>query len=89
MIGLRVNQTVNVTVDPSNAYGSVNPSLIISVPIAAFGNSIPTVGLRVTTSNGQAAIIQSVNATNAIVDFNNPLAGKTLHFEIRVVAIQK
>ncbi len=92
VVGMRLNQTKNVTLPPSLAYGNVNPNLIITVPIAAFGNQTVKDGMPVTkNANGQQlqGVVTQVNSTNATVDFNPPLAGKTLYFSIRVVKITK
>lgn len=42
-----------------------------------------------TIMNGQqlSGIVTSVNATNATVNFNSPLAGKTLIFNVTILSI--
>ena len=89
VVGMQLNQTKNITVTPEEGYGLVNQSLIVVVPISVFGNRSVSIGTAVTAPSGQSGIVTAVNATNATVDFNPPLAGKTLLFEIKVVAIQK
>jgi peptidylprolyl isomerase len=91
VIGMKVNQTKTVTIPANEAYGEVNPEMIISVPISNFGNETLKVGMDVsaTSSNGQElqGVVKSFNSTNATIDFNPPLAGQTLIFEIKVVEI--
>lgn len=89
VIGMKVGESKTVSVPPDEGYGYVNQSRIISVPISDFGNNTPTVGEIVTTATGSQGEITVINATNAIVNFNSPLAGKTLVFSIKVVAIGK
>lgn len=92
VIGMAINQTKTITLPPSEAYGEVNQSLIVSVPLKAFGNQTITVGMTVTedvVGHEYQGVVTAFNATNATVDFNPPLAGKTLIFQIKVVAIQK
>jgi FKBP-type peptidyl-prolyl cis-trans isomerase 2 len=89
VVGMGLNQTKNITVQPSQGYGFVNQSLIISVPRTDFGNQSLSLGLAFKISTGQQGIITAINATNVTVDFNPPLAGKTLMFQIRVVSIKK
>lgn len=89
VIGMKVNQTKNITLTPEEGYGLVNQSLIISVPKSVFGNQTISVGMQISNRNGQHGTVTEVNATNVTVDFNNPMAGKTLIFEIKVVAINK
>ena len=92
VIGMHLNQTKTVTLPVNEAYGPVNPALIVKVPLTAFGNSTVQQGERVTSSNnGQYAvgIVIAVNATDATVNFNPPLAGQTLIFKITVIKIAK
>lgn len=92
VIGMKLNQSKTVTIPANQAYGPVDPGLIISVPVKDFGNETASVGMAVVrTSNGQQTrgVITALNATNATVNFNSPLAGQTLVFEIRVVGIEK
>ena len=44
-------------------------------------------GERVSSSTGQTGVITRLNSTNVTVDFNPPLAGKTLHFYIKIIKI--
>jgi peptidylprolyl isomerase len=92
VIGMQLNQTKTITLPPSEAYGEVNQSLIIIVPIKDFGNQSVTVGMTVTKTvvgNEYQGTVTSVNSTNATIDFNPPLAGKTLIFQIKVIGIQQ
>ncbi len=89
VIGMKVGQVKNVTIPVQDAYGPINQSKIISVPLTDFNKSAIKVGSIVTTSAGQPGEIIALNSTNATVDFNSPLAGHTLDFEIKVVAIYK
>ncbi len=90
VIGMALNQSKTITVPPKEGYGLVNQSLIVVVPRSVFGNQSITVGMMVkSTGNGQQGLVTAVNATNVTIDFNPPLAGKTLIFQVKVVAINK
>ena len=93
VIGMRVGESKNVTIPPSEAYGEPSANLIVEVPLSSFGNSTVTEGMGVTQTapNGQQfqGIVTSVNSTTATVDFNPPLAGKTLVFDRKVSSIGK
>jgi len=52
-------------------------------------NIIPELGSVVTTVFGEEAVISDINDTDFIIDFNHPLAGKTLIFEVKVRDIIK
>lgn len=90
VIGMKLNQTKNITLPVNEAYGPVNPAMIVSVPISVFGNQSNTlkVGGFVSSTTGATGVIDAINATNVTVNFNPPLAGKVLVFEIKVVKIQ-
>ncbi|MCL5427616.1 MAG: FKBP-type peptidyl-prolyl cis-trans isomerase [Candidatus Marsarchaeota archaeon] len=93
VIGMGINQSKTVTIPVNEAYGQINPALIISFPISAFGNQTPKAGQIVGENNPAGGsitgIVTYVNATNATVDFNQPLAGHALVFTIRVIRIGK
>lgn len=89
VIGMRIGQNKTVTLPPSEAYGPVNQSLIVQAPLSEFKNANVTVGLHVSTQSGFSGIVTAVTSNTATVDFNPPLAGKTLIFNIKVVAIRK
>ena len=91
VIGMALNETKNVTLTPGEAYGYTNSNLIVSVPLSAFGNQTVSVGIPVSkVSGGQQfrGIVTAMNSTNVIINFNSPLAGKTLLFTIKVVGIK-
>lgn len=90
IIGMTLNQTKTVTIPANEAYGEPNPNLIVALPIKQFGNQTVKVGevIRETASNRTyEGIITALNDTTATVNFNSPLAGQTLIFNIRLVKI--
>ncbi len=95
VVGMRLNQTKSVTLSPAEAYGEPNPALVVQVPLSRFGNnsSAIKIGEIITASSKSGQPVQgrvtSISSDNATIDFNPPLAGKTLKFEIKVVGIQK
>ncbi|MGC8649014.1 MAG: FKBP-type peptidyl-prolyl cis-trans isomerase [Candidatus Micrarchaeia archaeon] len=92
VIGMKVGQNKTVTLTPNEAYGPVNPKLIVSVPANAFNsNTLNTMkpGMVVTSPTGAQGLILSKNNTTVVVNFNPPLAGKTLIFNIKLVSINK
>ena len=93
VIGMRLGEEKNVTIPVNEAYGEINPALIVSVPSNTFGNHTVQVGsiIRRSLNNTQVqqGVVTAVNATNVTVDFNPPLAGQTLIFQIKVLSIKK
>lgn len=89
LIGMKVGEKKTIDIDPSLAYGYVLNNKIIEVPKQQLADAnIPIlVGITVNSSAGQGKIIE-VNEETGIVklDFNHPLAGKTLHFDVEIVS---
>ncbi len=89
VVGMRVGENKTVTIPPTEAYGYVNQSRIITYPISVFGSNTPKVGEILGTTSGLEGKVTALNATNATIDFNPPLAGYTLVFNITVAAIRR
>jgi FKBP-type peptidyl-prolyl cis-trans isomerase SlyD len=80
-------------IEPNEAYGVVDPSLVQVVPRSAFaGVESIEAGMRFTASDErgqqQSVAIAAVNGDEITVDGNHPLAGETLHFEVEVVSVR-
>ena len=80
-------------IEPNEAYGVVDPSLVQVVPRSAFaGVDSIEAGMRFTASDEQgqqqSVAIAAVNGDEITVDGNHPLAGETLHFEVEVVSVR-
>jgi peptidylprolyl isomerase len=88
VVGMKVGETKFVTIPPEQAYGLVDSKKIITVDKNSFSQfDEMQVGLMVSAGNGLTGIIIAKNDTNATIDFNHKLAGKTLIFEITLISI--
>ena len=92
--GMAVGETKSVKVPPENAYGDVNPEALQTIPNASFPQDLKLeVGgaVSTTTETGQTltARINAIEESNVILDFNHPMAGNNLNFEIHLLNIQK
>lgn len=86
-IGMKVGESKNVTLDPEEAYGAYDTSLIlpINMSVLTANNITPYVNQTLYNAYGQAVRIDSIpNNTTVMVDYNDPMAGKTLNFKITV-----
>lgn len=92
VIGMKLNDSRTVTIPPEKGYGNYDPTLIKAVPMSTFTdqNITPQVNQTIYDSYGRPLRIDSINATNNTVnvDFNSPMAGKTLQFVITLRGIQ-
>jgi len=90
--GMKVNEEKNICLQPEEAYGRVDPKGFKEVP----KTEIPAAALKVGTplsarsSEGEDVIIRvhEVKQKTVILDFNHPLAGKTLNFDVKVIDIE-
>ncbi|MCF7871796.1 peptidylprolyl isomerase [Candidatus Woesearchaeota archaeon] len=75
--------TINVPTE--KAFGKKNPKLLKIMPMKLFKqqNIKPFVGLELNI-DGQIGIVRSISAGRTIVDFNHPLAGKDLTYEVEI-----
>ncbi len=92
VIGLKVNESRNITLAPDQAYGEYDPSLIQPVPMSTLQEYNITPHVNDTLYYGiqlQPVTVYSIpNNTMVMIDFNHPMAGKTLHFMLTVREIQ-
>ena len=84
--------SVEVTIEPSNAYGERDDNLIQDVPKQMFDSVDkvePGMQFQAQTPNGaQLITVREVGDETVKVDANHPLAGVTLNFDVKVVDIR-
>jgi peptidylprolyl isomerase len=81
-----LNKKYEVEILPDKAYGERDPGKVKVFPARLFlkNNITPDVGKEVTVNNAVGRII-AVTGGRVTVDFNHPLAGKTLKAEFTVI----
>lgn len=94
MEGHKTGDKFTVTIPAKDAYGEVNPSLIIPVDREQIGTAAgePQVGMGAKLSTDMGMImarIIEVTDKEVIFDANHPLAGEDLTFDVEVVSIRK
>ena len=90
VIGLEPGDTVTVTIEPEDAYGPRVPQLAHTVSFSDFGAE-PYIGgmVSLTTPEGEEmpGRIVAIEGDAVSIDFNHPLAGEALTFEIELVDV--
>ncbi|HDD46166.1 MAG TPA: peptidylprolyl isomerase [Candidatus Aenigmarchaeota archaeon] len=83
---MKVGEEKEFDVKPEDGFGRRDPSLVKVISITKFfDNDIkPVPGLYVEV-DGKEAKVQSVSGGRVMVDFNNPLAGKELHYTLKIL----
>lgn len=92
LIGMHEGEEKMVTVAPKDAYGDVDPKALKEFPLSSMPKGAePKVGmvLQAQAPDGEEfpAVIKEINGDKVKLDFNHPLAGKTLNFKVKVLAI--
>ncbi len=89
--GMEEGEKKQITVKAENAYGEVDPSAIQQVPRSQLPNNIdPKVGMQLLAQTENASIpvtIIDVEDETVTIDFNHPLAGKDLIFDVEIVSV--
>jgi peptidylprolyl isomerase len=83
---MKLNKAQTVEIPPDKAFGPRDPEKIKRVSLKqllAKDVHNPTIGMRI-NYNGKNATIRSLGAGRALLDFNPPLAGRTLIYDVTV-----
>ncbi len=94
LVGKSAGSSLQVRIDPEEAYGEVRPELIDVVPMSAFQGVEkvePGMAFEARGPSGQAQriVVKSVEGDNVTVDANHPLAGQPLTFDVQVVDVRE
>ncbi|MDN5203173.1 peptidylprolyl isomerase [Fulvivirgaceae bacterium BMA10] len=93
VLGMKLNETKTVTIPSEQAYGARKEEFVQEVSRAQLPPDMqPKIGdeLMAQAENGQSQKVKVIDVTEESVkiDYNHPLAGEDLTFEIKVVEIQ-
>ena len=96
--GKKVGDTFEFTLTPEQGYGAVNEAAVVELPKDIFmvdgevpeglleiGNALP---MGDSQGNRMMGVVKDVNDTVVTMDFNHPMAGKTLNFTGKVVGLR-
>lgn len=91
--GKAAGQTLQVSVQPVDGYGEYDESEIDEVPLADFeelGDLTPGMEIEMVDEDGDVyeATVLEVNNDTVRLDFNAPLAGKVLNYDVQVITVR-
>ncbi len=92
--GMKVGDKLSVDIPAAEGYGDIDPEAFMDVPRSEFPEDIPLeVGVELQMENEDdetvTAVIESVSNDSVRLDFNHPLAGKDLHFDVTVLDLRE
>jgi len=88
--GKQPGDEVTATVTPAEGYGERDEGNIRNVPARKMQGKIePGMMVRLMTDQGPiSALVKAVKGDYVTIDANHPLAGMTLHFQVKVVEVR-
>ncbi|MDX8411504.1 MAG: peptidylprolyl isomerase [Mariprofundaceae bacterium] len=91
--GMKVGESRQVTVKPEDGYGQINQNAIIEVskdqiPEGALDAGAPPLQARDPSGRMINMRVVEVRENTVMLDANHPLAGKTLYFDVKILAIK-
>ncbi len=93
LYGMVIGDSKKVSVAAEDAYGELDPEAYADVPRVEFPDNIPLekgieIQVRDQSNNPMFARIDTFTDEIVKLDFNHPLAGKTLNFDVTIVALR-
>ncbi|RDU71934.1 peptidylprolyl isomerase [Helicobacter aurati] len=92
IIGAKIGDSLNFDVEPEYGYGIRNPELLQEVDREQFSNIELERGMTLfgQAENGMPVqvIVADFNDNTVLIDYNHPLAGKTLNFKVDVLDVR-
>lgn len=91
--GKQADDALNITIEPDEAYGQREESLLAEVPIDQFddaGEIKEGIQFQTASEDGTARVVTVIKIEDGIVtvDGNHPLAGKPLNFDVKVLDVR-
>ena len=90
--GLKAGDKKTFTLAPEDAYGMPNPDNIYYVDRSKFSADAPAkvgaiIGFAMPDGSELPGLVRDVVGDSVTVDFNHPLAGQTLTFNVEIVQV--
>ena len=91
--GMSVGESKTVVVAPEDGYGELDEEAFIEAPQSEFPKDMPLnpgVEMELTGPEGHPmyARIERLEGENVVLNMNHPLAGKELHFDVKVIGMR-
>ncbi len=92
LLGLKPGQECSFRILPETGFGQTNPNNVQTLSRRQFDSNIllqPGLVVNFTdAAQGEVpGVVKAVTSDQVIVDFNHPLAGRELRFEVKIVQV--
>ena len=93
VLGMTIGESKTISIEPKDAYGEIDPSAVHTYPQDAFPSDLELkVGANVVGEDTQGrqllARVDKLEDDKVYLDFNHPMAGKRLNFDVEVVSVK-
>lgn len=92
LLGMSVGQEASYIMSPEKAFGAHNISNLQRMPRSQFAMDLEegmVVSFADMKKNELPGVIAEIEDKEVVVDFNHPLAGRSLTFRVQIVAIEE
>jgi len=94
MLGMKIGESKDVLVMPVDGYGEFDEEAFVEVPRSEFPSDMELeegleLGVSDEDGQNQVAFVESFNNEIVRLDFNHPLAGAELQFNVKVVGLRE
>ena len=92
LYGLKAGDKRSLPIGPEQGFGQGNPQNIQVMPRAQFADMELSAGLLIIFNDAANAelpgVVKAFDANQVIIDFNHPLAGKDLTFDVEIIDVK-
>jgi FKBP-type peptidyl-prolyl cis-trans isomerase 2 len=92
LLGLKVGDSKKIVLKPEEAYGPIVPEAFREVDAQAVPSQFRFVGAVLGVQDPAGGVfpirVHEINEDKVVLDFNHPLAGQTLRFEVKVLEVE-
>jgi len=92
LFGLKGGDKRSLPITPEQGFGQPNPQNVQVLPRGQFGEMELSEGLLVIFNDAANAelpgVVKDFNDAHVTIDFNHPLAGKSLTFDVEIIEVK-
>lgn len=94
LAGMKVGDSKRVVVNAEQGYGPIDKNAVEDIALSEFPEGVkPEIGMELEIKDQEGnemwGRVLSLQGDTVTMDFNHPLAGKELHFDVKVVDLRQ
>lgn len=92
LYGFKAGDKRSLQIEPENAFGQPNPQNVQVMPRSQFAEMELSEGLLIIFNDAAntelPGVVKAFDEQQVTIDFNHPLAGKTLSFDVEIIEVR-